>query len=328
MDGYFSSSFLRGFPKKVEDNFLGQTSAFTDLLLSIERGCFQVESDSIVLNSVMEQLKEERPLIFNKIQGLISSGKINFKSTADSIAEELMSIQGVPKSVLKQLSNAFILNTDFLIHSSFQNAKWREKILESTGKALLVDEDIKHVKTGMLFKETSFPFNIGDEFRWAEFLDRLIYPYLTIRVLDPYLYTNLNECDINNLLRQIARLSDPNKLTIQLISDLSPRNSKFTSEEIIEKLKDKVISAFPELNITCYDQRNHASNVFHKRVIWTDFWVLKSDRGFDFLDRKDNSKSFISRENDLLLTGKYASRSSIWHQVKDIGVIIYKLVMK
>jgi len=161
--------------------------------------------------------------------------------------------------------------------------------------------------TEYLFRERSFSLNIGDTFNWPRFINQFVLPFNRIRILDPYLYKNASKVDLKGLL--IALIKKNKEAKIEIISN--------GEKHQIEKVYDEItsISGFKS-DLSLYKQASDVSNIFHKRVIWTDYWVLFAERGFDFLKLQTGSGE-VTKETNLYLTGKYASRKSIWHQIDD-----------
>jgi len=240
-------------------------------------------------------------------------GWIQAKYVDDKIHESLAKIS-IRKSILKNLSQGYSQPVQSVFHDDVGDPEMKLEIIKSGGKPLIDDEDLNSGSVGYLFHEKSIPLNRGDSFNWSRFLSSYISPFTHIRILDPYLYTNVKDIDLINMLKTLIRLSKPKNLSIEIISDLEVDN-KWRKEEVIEKLRMEL--NLPKqfmASLTLYHQKGSGSNVFHKRAIWTNFWTLLTDRGFDFL-KLETGKGIVTRENTLFLTGKYSSENSLWHQI-------------
>ena len=84
---------------------------------------------------------------------------------------------------------------------------------------------------------------------------------------------------------------------------------------------DEVISSIAEnvpnsIRIKLYSQKRTGKEIFHARVLWTDFWAIHFDRGFDVLE-SNGSTNKVKRQNILFQTGKYASKNNIYHEITD-----------
>jgi hypothetical protein len=118
-------------------------------------------------------------------------------------------------------------------------------------------------------------------------------------------------------MKQLLARSKPESLRVEIISNLTPPNSRSRKIDIQTNVLDYLRDAASHCELILYDQKSDHSNRFHKRAIWTDWWVLQSDRGFNFLSEGPHGKKQVQRENNLFLTGKYASKSSLWNQINN-----------
>lgn len=301
------------FPENLKRTVFSGESNFYDLFKAIKSGKLVAGIDGETFVELLEKLRDTEPELFSQFHSLEQSGKLQAKLASHEIPENLKKIS-IRKSILNSVGQAYSQPAQSVFHDDVGDSDKKKEIIKMGGKPLIDNEDLDTGSVDYLFFEQSIPLNRGDTFNWARFLSRYLSPFTHIRILDPYLCTNIEKVDLNNMLTALLRQSNPDKLTIEIISDLEADN-KWRKDELIKKF-------FRELNLPkqfrkslyLFHQKGSANNVFHKRAIWTNFWTLLTERGFDFL-KLETGKGTVTRENTLFLTGKYSSDSSLWHQI-------------
>ncbi len=313
MDGFLTSPFISKFPENLKRTVFYGDSNFYDLFIAIKSGKLVAGMDGENFVDLISQLRDTDPELFHQFHSLEQAGKLQAKKVNHEISEILENI-ALRKSVLKHISPGYSQPAHSVFHDDVGDSKKKKEIIKIGGKPLIDNKDLDTGCVDYLFHEKSVPLNLGDTFNWARFLSKYISPFTHIRILDPYLYTNIEKADLNNMLTTLLRQCNSDKLTIEIISDLES-DDKWRKEEVIERLhKDLNISKQFRKSLHLYHQKGSGSNVFHKRAIWTNFWTLLTERGFDFL-KLETGKGTVTRENTLFLTGKYSSDSSLWHQI-------------
>ena len=318
MDGFFTTPFLSQFPDNLKSSFFSESSSYYDLFKSIKAGYFITGVEEEAFITLLDELKETEPELFNQLLSLESSGKIKASEVSDQIIDVLSDIK-LRKSVLGQISSGYAQNTNSVFHDNIEDSQKKQAIIKSGSKPLIDHNDLHSGRVSFLFEEKSFPQNQKDQFNWARFLKDYNYPLNRIRILDPYLYANLKDIDLNNMLKSLLRYSKSEYLSIEIISNLGAVKRKIdeTEEDVVQKVTAelKIPPKFAD-NLTLYTQKGSASSVFHKRAIWTDFWVLLAERGLDFT-KLATGQGTVKRENTLYLTGRYSSKNSLWHQIDE-----------
>lgn len=306
MDGYLTDLFIQKLPANLKASWLPGNSAFSDFFRSVSRGFLQViVSDENFLHFI-EDLKKNEPELANSLISLKSSGKLRAVHVKSSIPDEL-NISGIRKSVKKKISGGYNIPTDTIFHDSFEHPESRERISNSTKKPLFLEIDLTDGRIEYLFREQSFSLNVGDTFNWSRFFSAYTLPFKTIRILDPYFYKNTAKVDLSGLLSSLTKKN--NDVLIEIISKGDKKQiDRFKAE--LNSIKNF------KADVRLYNQLSDVSDTFHKRLIWTDYWTLFAERGFDFL-KLQRGLGEVKKETNLYLTGKYASRESIWHQVEN-----------
>lgn len=315
MDGFLTSSFIKDFPGSIKKSLFNDSTSFYELFMAIKAGHLSAGTQGEAFVSVLEVLKKDEPKFYELFISLEASGKLTTKESGDFIPEFFKDIK-IRKSELKRISEGYYQPADVIYHDSVSGTKWKKEIIERGSKPLIDNQDLQSGNVEYLFKELSIPLNQGDEFNWARFLSNYIYPFNKIRILDPFLFVNIGSTDIYNILRALIKLSRKNNLTVEIISNLSADSSR-KSENVLKEVRDQL--NLPERfkrSLKLYSQKGSASNIFHKRAIWTDFWVVQAERGLDFL-KLETGKGTVRKENTLFLTGRYSSNDSLWHQIND-----------
>lgn len=305
MDGYLTDPFIQKLPDNLKASWLPGKSAFSDFYNSISRGSFQVAVSDKNFVDFIEALKINEPELAKSILSLESSGKLRSVSI-DSIIPNEFNIPGIRKSAKKQICGGLNVPADTIFHDIFENRDSREKISDSIKKPLFLEVDLTDGTIEYLFSERSFSLNIGDTFNWARFISAYSLPFNRIRILDPYLYNNADNVDLGGLLNALTK--NCGNVTIEIISREDKKSIAKVYHEL-HSIKNK------NVDIRLYKQLSDVSDTFHKRLIWTDYWVLFAERGFDFLMLKKGLGE-VKKETNLFLTGKYASKESIWHQTE------------
>jgi len=315
MDSFFTSPFIIKFPENLKRTLFSDNSNFYDLFKAIKSGKLIAGIDGETFVDLLSKLREAEPELFSLFHSLEAAGKLQAKKVDGEIHESLSKIS-IRRSILESISQGYSQPAQSVFHDDVGDSELKKEIIKIGGKPLIDNEDLDSGSVDYLFFEKSIPLNQGNTFNWARFLSKYISPFSHIRILDPYLYTNIEKTDLNNLLTALLRQSNPDKLTIEIISDLEADN-KWRKEEVIEKLRRELnLPKQFRKSLHLYHQKGSANNVFHKRAIWTNFWTLLTERGFDFL-KLETGKGTVTRENTLFLTGKYSSDSSLWHQVEE-----------
>lgn len=308
MDGYLTKPFINNLSSNLKASWMPGKNAFSDFYKSIAKGAMKVAVSDENFMKVIESLNEVEPELAKALLSLESGGKIQSVNIDATIPSEL-NISGIRKSIRRSISGGVKVPTDIIFHDFFDNLEARGKISAVLKKPLFLEIDLVDGKIEYLFRERSFNFDIGDAFSWARFVSGYALPFQRIRILEPYLYKNVTDVDLSGLLKTLTKNS--HNPIIEIIS-------RGKESEII-KIKDE-LESIENLNadIRLYNQLSDVSSLFHKRVVWTDYWVLLAERGFDFLKPKKEHRRGLGEvklENNLFLTGKYASKKSIWHQV-------------
>lgn len=313
MDSFLTSPFFSKFPGNLKRTIFSDSSNYYDLFKAIKSGKMVAGLDRETFVDILSKIREKEPELFSLFNSLESAGKLQTKNADKKIHESLAKIS-IRKSILKSISQGYSQPAESVFHDDLDDSQKKLEIIKSGGKPLIVDDDLNSGAVSYFFHEKSIPLNRGDSFNWSRFLSSYISPFTHIRILDPYLYINVRDIDLNNMLKAMIRLSNPQSLTIEVISNLEA-DKKWRKEEVAEKLIKQL--NLPDSfmgSLTLYHQKRSGSNVFHKRAIWTNFWTLLTERGFDFL-KLETGKGTVTRENTLFLTGKYSSENSLWHQI-------------
>ncbi|MCC5905133.1 MAG: hypothetical protein JJU13_02925 [Balneolaceae bacterium] len=304
MDGFLSDPFIKKLPGNLKASWLPGKSAYSVFYKSISRGYLQVAASDENFITFIEDLRKTEPELAKALISLESSGKLRTVQIDTSLPKEL-NVSGIRISEKKHISGGFTIPTDTIFHDQFDNPDSRQKITDATQKPLFIEHDLSEGTIEYLFNERSFCLNIGDTFNWARFIIDYALPFKKIRILDPYLYKNIDNVDLNGLLKTVTKKSDC--ASIEIISN--------GSEKQIAKFKNELIAISGlKADIRLYNQLSDVSDTFHKRLIWTDFWVLFAERGFDFL-KLERGLGTVKKETNLFLTGKYAAKNSIWYQL-------------
>lgn len=313
MDSFFTSPFISNFPENLKRTVFSDNSNFYDLFKAIKSGKLIAGVDGETFVDLLFKLRDTEPELFSQFHSLEQAGKLQAKKVDNDILDNLKNI-AIRKSILKSVSQAYSQPAQSVFHDDVGDSERKQEIIKMGGKPLIDNEDLNSGNVDYLFLEQSIPLNRGDTFNWARFLSRYLSPFTHIRILDPYLYTNIEKSDLENMLTALIRQSNPDNLIIEIISDLEADN-KWKKDEVIEKLSRELnLPKHFTKSLYLYHQKGSANNIFHKRAIWTNFWTLLTERGFDFL-KLETGKGTVTRENTLFLTGKYSSDSSLWHQI-------------
>jgi len=305
MDGYLTGPFIQKLPDNLKASWLPGKSSFSDFYKSVSRGYLQVAvSDEYYFQFIID-LKKKEPELAKSLISLESSGKLRAVHVNFSISEKLK-ISGIRTSTKKHISGGLNIPSDMIFHDTFEQVHLREKISNSTNKPLFLEVDLTDGTIEYLFRERSFNLNIGDTFNWARFIRAYALPFKRVRILDPHLFKNVTNVDLSRLLSSLVKKSE--KVLIEIISN--------GDEKQIEKIRAELnsINDF-KADVRLYNQLSDVSETFHKRLIWTDYWVLLAERGFDFIKQRKGLGE-VKKETNLYLTGKYASKDSIWYQVE------------
>lgn len=307
MDGYLTGPFIQKLPDNLKASWLPGKSSFSDFYKSVSRGYLQVAvSDEYYFQFIID-LKKKEPELAKSLISLESSGKLRAVHVNFSISEKLK-ISGIRTSTKKHISGGLNIPSDMIFHDTFEQVHLREKISNSTNKPLFLEVDLTDGTIEYLFRERSFNLNIGDTFNWARFIDAFRLPFKSIRILDPYLFRNTSKVDLGGLLSSLSKKNDD--VLIEIISNGDKKQiNKFKAELNSIKNFKADVRLFNQLS-------DSGSNTFHRRIIWTDYWVLLAERGFDFLKLRKGLGE-VKKETNLFLTGKYASKDSIWYQIEN-----------
>lgn len=313
MDAFFTNPFMQNFPGNLKHSMFIGNSAFYDLFMAMKTGRLKSGTDEGVYLKLLEDLKINESELYQVFMSLYDSGKVQCcKVTSKEIPIELKEVT-MRKSVLKEIGKAYLQNPDSVYHDGFEQSEWKEQLMAAGGTPIIDEDDLQKGKIEYLFIEKSYPLNLHDEFNWARFLADFMFPFKKVRILDPYMYVNIQNVDIKGMIKTITRKCGDN-IEIEIISDLSA-NNKWKPEVLLKKV-EKELEPLGGLrgNIKLFTQKGSAGNLFHKRVVWTDFWVINAERGFDFL-KLNTGKGTVTKENTLFMSGKYSSKESLWHQI-------------
>lgn len=314
MDGLFTTPFLRKYPTNLKSSYLNLSSLYSELHKSISSGNLKIGVQGEDFVDLLDDLKHAEPAIANHILALEAAGKIKGLKYAKKKPEELNSL-GVRNSVLHHMNGAFSEGTDTIFHDQLDEDKWRDKIVFAGGKPLFLDKDLDKGSIEYLFKEKSFPQNKGKEFNWSRFLRPFVLPIKKVRILDPWLYKGIDNADLYGIINTLIKKSN-HTVEIEIISHLTASSGSI-EDQVKKKVKNKLNELEgKKIKILLYNQKGSASKIFHKRVIWTDYWVILSEHGLDFLNLKPG-KGTVDKENTLYMTGKYSSGDSLWYQIKN-----------
>lgn len=314
MDGFLTPAFLQAFPESIRKALFEEESNYYDFYRAIKKGRLIAGTDGECLYDLLESLRQTDPDYFKSLSSLEASGKLQARKTDELIPEAFKAIK-IRKSILKMIASAYAQPADVVYHAEVEDPHLKNEIIKAGNKPLVEKEDLQKARFQHFFKEESFPLNIGDTFNWPRFLSNYVHPFKYIRIKDPYLFKNIHSIDLNSMIKALTRFSDPGQLTIEIISDLSADNNR-TEQESLDRVIKALDLTHSEGYINLYTQKGSASPVFHSRDIWTDFWVLNAERGFDFL-KMEAGQGTVTKENKLFLSGRYSSENSSWHQVKD-----------
>lgn len=313
MDGFFSTPFLRKYPSSLKASFLNSRGLYADLNKSISKGHLQIGVHKGAFLSLIDEIEVEEPDLAKKLISLEAAGKIKPEEIVNKIPSSLKPL-AVRKSILKKISGAYLLDTDTLFHDTMEQEDWKGLITIEGKKPVFLDEDLSSGAIEFLFRERSLYLNIGDEFNWSRFIHPYVLPFKKIRILDPYLYVHILQTGLSGLLKTLIKKSKHGRVRIEIISDLTKNDRR--KDEVLKIVKDELEEVNQcTVDLALFDQKGDVSNLFHKRLVWTDFWTLYTDRGFDFL-KLEPGRGMVKRENTLFLSGKYASDESVWHQVE------------
>lgn len=316
MSGFFTSSFLNTFPYKVLKAYSSEYSGYLEILNVTQKGTFRVFVNTNTFLALLENIKSEHNDLYKLLTSLHASSKIKSIKVDESIIPPLVeTMRGIRKSIAKEINTGISCSCDSILVDKFENIACRENITRITGIPIFLESDIESKEIDYLFKEQSFYHVIGSDFSWARFLNDYTLPFTKIRILDPYLYVNIEHIDFTSILRTLCKKSN-NTVNVQIISDINA-SRKYPKSEILEKV-NSILRDVNVLNVhvELFMQNSSASKLFHKRVIWTDFWSLLMDRGFDFI-KYDNGRFFTANENTLFMSGKYATNTSSWSQINN-----------
>jgi len=319
MDCYLTSPFMTSFPDKLKEYFLKPDNCFDQFYKSISNNNLRAGTDLNKFVELLESLKASEHEIFKAFSDLEAAGKLKTNKKTDEIPDSIRKLH-IRKSVLKTIGSAFSQEADMVMHDGFEKQEWKNNIMIEGGKPVIDNSDMESGRVAFLFSEKSDTLEIGDQFSWSQFLSPYIYPFKNIRILDPYLYANFRNIRFRELIRILSSKSK-NGLIVEIISD-SKKGEKYNRNSKSEKdLMDEVISSISEnvsnsIRIKLYTQKTIGKDLFHARVLWTDFWNISFERGFDFLV-SDASKSKVKWQNDIFITGKYASNKSTYHKISD-----------
>lgn len=315
-DAYFTEPFLEQFPGNVYGSGQNIDNAFTDLYQALRDGNLLASADGNALIRVIEILKEDVNRDLAKVlEGLETAGKIKAVEEIKEMPTCFESIT-MPKKKRQLIGCALAQPADTVYHDNLEVSDNQREFMKAGKKPLFINAQLKSGEIRLLYKEKSAVFNIGDQFQWSSALPHCKVPLTEIRILDPYFYKWIDEIDLESMLKPMVKLSDSN-INISVISNVNIV-SKVKPEEVKEKVH-KTISAIniPKVNFTLYTQKRGYGNLFHKRVLWTNYWALKSDRSFNFTRTSKDGDTKLEYENTLNYTGRYTGKQSTWYDIYD-----------
>jgi len=313
MDGFMTDEFFEKLPKNLRSILFDDSGSYFEFYRALKGGILHLGVSGEKLFTLLEELNQTDPDLSKKLISFVDSGKLKGLKTEKEIHPKI-DLSGIRKGVLRQLSGCYEHDADTLIHDELEQKSWIEKLEAEGQKPLFLDENFTNGNIEYLFKEQSKFLNVGDPFNWSRFLMQYVLPFNRVRILDPFLFVNIRETDLPGILKSISKKSK-HGIKVEIISDLSAQD-KWTSKEVLERVQTELKDfKSSKIDIALYDQKGGGKDLFHKRVVWTDFWALYTDRGFDFLDIEKGGGT-VKRENTLFISGKYASKDSVWHQIE------------
>jgi len=302
---------MRKFPENVRKSLSDPQGSYLIIYDRIRNGSMPVVTVRQSFIEFMEDLKMKDPEIYSCLTSLVDDKKLCMLENSAEISKSLSNLT-IRKSVLNEITPAAHNLVNTIFYDEFENNNWQEWLIKALKKPLFLDGEIRDGKVEFLFKNLFFNFKPGETFSFENTFSKLRLPIKNIRILDPYLYTNIDQIPLDRIINSITKKGQI--VDIEIISSLEP--DKYANPD---KIKEKVLNQFSSYNfngqnITLRSQRRSGKDVFHRRVIWTDFWCLKSDQSFNFLD-KDSDYKKVKMENDLNVSGKYSSKESIWQKI-------------
>lgn len=314
MSAYFSNLFLKQLPNNIWESIIQEQNDYSRLRDSIRNGFFTFLADGKVATDVLDTLRHENRDLYRMFESIIlADGVFKYLPSSDKNHTSADSdLSGVKKSIVND-ENVHSVYFEKLDASSGKN-----KLTNELNKPVFLDRDLKNQKIGFLFMNDSITFDINSDFDWYSFLKPYLLPFKRIRILDPYLFDSILRNDrafFDSFIESITSAS--RFVDIEIISDL--KNFKH-DETFLKNTFQKFITPFETDNyrITLRTQNRAASELFHQRVIWTDFWLLKLDRGFDFLkNSRDKNKTIINKSNPVDLYGRFAATRTLWNHFFD-----------
>lgn len=307
-----TDSFFENLPKNLRSILFDDSGSYFDFYRALISGNLKLGVSGEKLLTLLDELNQTDPNLSKRLISFVDAGKLRGVNTEQEIHPKI-ELSGIRKGVLKQLSGCYEHDADTLFHDEFEQKSWKEKLETEGEKPLFLNENFNNGDIEYLFKEHSDYRNVGDLFNWSRFLLKYILPFKNVRILDPYLYVNIKETDLPGFLKTLGKKSK-HGIKVEIISDLSAQD-KWTSKEVLDRVQTELKKLKPsKIDVILYDQKGGGKELFHKRVVWTDYWAIHTDRGFDFSE-KETGGGTVKRENTLFISGKYASKNSVWHQV-------------
>ena len=318
MDCYLTSSFMTRFPERLRQSLL-EPNCFYDLYKSISNNCLIAGTDLLSFMELLESQKTSENEIIKVLSGLEAAGKLQTIKKTDEMPDFVRQLN-IRKSVIEKIGPAFSKKADMVVHDKFEIQKWKTDIMMEGGKPVIDNHDLESGQVAFLFSEKSETLKIGADFSWDRILSPYIFPFKKVRILDPYFYANFKSIRFGELLNTLSSKSKGG-LDVEIISDSkvlernnrNSRREKDLMDEVIESMKQNIPNM---MQIKLYSQKWQGKDFFHARVLWTDFWALHFDRGFDFLESEGSSVK-VKRLNMLFQTGKYASKNNVYHEISD-----------
>lgn len=313
MASFLAEPFLRKFPDNVRKSLSDPESLYLIIYDRIRNGSMPVVTLRQSFINFMQDLKKKDPEIYSCLTSLYEGKKLGMLENSNGISDALSNLT-IRKSVLNEITPAANNSINTIFYDEFENKKWQEWLITALNKPLFLERQIIEGEIEFLFKNQFTNLKPGETFSIESTFSKLRLPFKKIRILDPYLYDNINHIPLYRIIKSITKKIQ--SVDVEIISSLEPDRSANP-----EKIKLDLMNHFSSydikgVNITLRSQRRSGKDVFHRRVIWTDFWCLKSDQSFNFLNTNSDYKK-VKMENDLNVAGKYSSKESIWHKINN-----------
>jgi len=311
MSAYFSKHFLKQLPNNIWESIIHEQNDYSHLRDSISNGFFTFLADGKVATVVLDAIRDENKDLYKIFESkILAEGVVHYLPLFED--NDTSTKEGLNESIAKGE------NVHSVFFENIEDYSAKNKLTNKLNKPVFLDGDLKNKKIGFLFKNESITLDLNSEFDWHNFILPYLLPFHNIRILDPYLFKNILRDDrafFGSFLESITSASK--FVEIEIISDIKHCNRdevflKNTFQKFIAPLKTDTY------RISLRTQNRTASGLFHPRVVWTDFWLLKLDSGFSFLKKsRDKNKTIINKSNPIDLYGRFAGEKTLWNDVSD-----------